>query len=104
MNYELLNVLNLKNIVRKSVNNWKEIEQIMNFVFPNDYKDFIDSFGCGCINDFLWILSPFVDNDNLNIVNKFIDIKSAYLRQYRTKIAPQMRRQFFRQNVQNECR
>ena len=26
----------------------------------------------------------------------------AGLRQYRTKIVPQMRRQFFRQNVQNE--
>lgn len=33
--------------------------------FPEDYKRFIDFHGEGGINEFLWILSPFSENENL---------------------------------------
>jgi hypothetical protein len=57
---------------------WKKVEDLFKIKFPNDYKIFIDNFGEGGINDFLWILSPFSECDNLNTIYKFKAIKEAY--------------------------
>ena len=48
-------------------------------IFPEDYKRFIDFHGEGGINEFLWILSPFSENENLNSIEKFNVIKDAYI-------------------------
>lgn len=47
--------------------------------FPEDYKRFIDFHGEGGINEFLWILSPFSENENLNSIEKFNVMKDAYI-------------------------
>ena len=59
-------------------NLWGELEDKIGIAFPEDYKMFIDSYGEGAINDFLWILSPFSANVNLNSVEKFKVMMEAY--------------------------
>ena len=46
-------------------NAWEEIEKKIGIIFPEDYNRFIDFHGEGGINEFLWILSPFSENENL---------------------------------------
>lgn len=60
-------------------NAWEEIEKKIGITFPKDYKMFIDSHGEGGINEFLWILSPFSENENLNSIEKFKVMKDAYI-------------------------
>ena len=60
-------------------NAWEEIEKKIGIIFPEDYKRFIDFHGEGGINDFLWILSPFSENENLNSTEKFKVMKDAYI-------------------------
>lgn len=57
---------------------WKRVEDMFDIQFPSDYKRFIDNYGEGAMNDFLWILSPFSEYENLNTVNKFNEMKDAY--------------------------
>ena len=60
-------------------NAWEEIEKKIGIIFPEDYKRFIDFHGEGGINEFLWILSPFSENENLNSIEKFNVMKDAYI-------------------------
>ncbi len=77
MDYLLENVMFVES--KKNENNkWYIIENKMNFKFPQDYKEFIDIYGEGGINGFLWILSPFSKYNHLNLVNKFHEMKNAY--------------------------
>lgn len=55
------------------------IREKIGITFPEDYKTFIDSHGEGGINEFLWILSPFSENENLNSIEKFKVMKDAYI-------------------------
>lgn len=50
----------------------------LGITFPMDYKMFIDSYGEGSINEFLWILSPFSENENLNSIEKYKVMEDAY--------------------------
>ena len=60
-------------------NSWEEVEKGIGLIFPEDYKVFIDSYGEGAINEFLWILSPFSENENLNAIEKFESMREAYI-------------------------
>ena len=60
-------------------NSWEEVEKEIGLIFPEDYKVFIDSHGEGAINEFLWILSPFSKNENLNSIEKFESMREAYI-------------------------
>lgn len=57
---------------------WEEIERKIEITFPVDYKMFIDSYGEGSINEFLWILSPFSENEYLNSLEKYKVMRDAY--------------------------
>lgn len=57
----------------------EEVEKRIGLIFPKDYKLFIDSYGEGGINEFLWILSPFSENENLNSIEKFKSMQEAYI-------------------------
>lgn len=59
-------------------NAWEEVEKNIGIIFPEDYKEFIDCYGEGSINEFLWILSPFSENQNLNSVHKFKEMEESY--------------------------
>lgn len=39
---------------------------------------FIDTYGTGGIDNFLWVLSPFVENENVNLIQKGKVIRDAY--------------------------
>lgn len=45
---------------------------------PASYIEFIETFGAGNIDDFLWILSPFTDNPNLNIFKKTEEVFATF--------------------------
>lgn len=57
---------------------WSEMEQKLGFVFPQDYKNFIDAYGEGAINEFLWILSPFSENVYLNSIERFKVMEESF--------------------------
>ena len=57
---------------------WDKIESENNIHFPPDYKWFLEYYGVGSINDFLWILSPFCDNLNLNSLEQHKSMKKSY--------------------------
>lgn len=77
MKYNINEFLSIQQ--RKCNNNsWDEVEKKLGITFPKDYKMFIDSYGEGGINEFLWVLSPFSGNENLNSIEKFKAMKDAY--------------------------
>ncbi|RPJ09801.1 MAG: hypothetical protein EHM37_15115 [Deltaproteobacteria bacterium] len=43
-------------VPRKS--DWHGIESRLGWVFPSDYKRFSETYGYGCVDGFLWVLSP----------------------------------------------
>ena len=57
---------------------WDKIELTLGIKLPTDYKMFINEYGVGSINDFLWILNPFTQNSNLNLIKKGKEIIEAY--------------------------
>lgn len=61
-----------------SLKQWDSIERTINFKLPLSYKKFVNLYGGGGINSFLWILSPFVSNENLNLLKKKEEMKQAY--------------------------
>lgn len=78
MDYNINKLLPLQQEKSKK-NSWAEVEKKMGITFPEDYKLFIDSYGEGAINEFLWILSPFSENENLNSIEKFKLMRDAYI-------------------------
>lgn len=78
MNYNIDDLLIVQQRKNKK-NSWEEVESKVGITFPEDYKKVIDSYGEGGINEFLWILSPFCENENLNSIEKFKVMKDAYL-------------------------
>jgi len=70
---KLKSVLSLKERINN--NNWTKIEKELNVIFPSDYKYFIDHYGAGAINDFLWIFSPFEDNKNINSLDRLSELR-----------------------------
>ncbi|MBQ2922487.1 MAG: SMI1/KNR4 family protein [Tyzzerella sp.] len=78
MKYNIYDFLSIQQGKYKQ-NAWEEVENKLGITFPKDYKMFIDSYGEGGINEFLWILSPFSENENLNSIEKFKVMKDAYI-------------------------
>jgi hypothetical protein len=35
---------------------------------PEDYKDYLRTYGTGCVADFIWIMNPSASNPNLNLL------------------------------------
>ena len=46
---------------------WMAVENRLGTSLPDDYKAFIEVFGSGTIDSFLWVLNPFSSNPNLNL-------------------------------------
>lgn len=80
MSIELLKILlkTEKEQLNGRNKNWNEVEDKFNIVFPDDYKQIIDMYASGAVNHFLWIYSPFSSNTNLNLMNKFYELKISY--------------------------
>ena len=52
------------------IDGWKRVEEIMKTKLPIDYKQYISTYGTGCICEFLWPLNPFSKNKYLNLMAK----------------------------------
>jgi hypothetical protein len=46
---------------------WVPVEKRIGTLLPDDYKEFIELYGSGCIDKFLWVFNPFSLNENLNL-------------------------------------
>jgi hypothetical protein len=49
---------------------WQSVEREVGGILPADYKEFILTYGSGCIDGFLWIYDPFSANKNLNLLSQ----------------------------------
>lgn len=49
---------------------WEEFQTTYNCNFPFDYKEFIDTYGTGGISNFLWILTPYEGDKNINLFDR----------------------------------
>jgi hypothetical protein len=44
---------------------WNRLEARLGFALPADYKGYIDRYGSGFVDQFLWVLNPFSSNEHL---------------------------------------
>lgn len=49
---------------------WPALEARLGVRLPADYRGFIESYGTGSIDDFLWVLNPSSVNDDLELVSR----------------------------------
>ncbi|SDP74497.1 SMI1/KNR4 family protein [Selenomonas ruminantium] len=79
MNNELKNFLiSTYNVEKHTTKEWEEIQMLHNVRFPSDYIEFIDCYGLGAIDDFLWIYSPWSNNKYLNFFKSGKSALEAY--------------------------
>ena len=55
---------------------WNKFQEKVDVVFPDDYKMIINYYGTGGIDNFLWFLTPFELDENVNYIcqmNKMLD-------------------------------
>jgi hypothetical protein len=57
---------------------WRNIEDKIGFHLPSDYKLFIQYYGTGALNDFLYVFNPFTLNKNLNLLSQREDMIDSY--------------------------
>lgn len=58
---------------------WNQVESQLGTTLPIDYKEIISTYGTGGIDEFLWFLTPFVDDENVNFFKKMKVINDAYI-------------------------
>jgi hypothetical protein len=58
---------------------WENFITNLGTDLPSDYKKFIETYGTGGIDNFLWILTPFVSDENINFLKKQKELSDAYL-------------------------
>lgn len=57
---------------------WHEFESSLGIILPEDYKEFIMTYGTGGIDNFIWILTPFEHDENINFMAKMNVMLSSY--------------------------
>lgn len=67
-------IINRRVAEKHSREEWLDVQRQHNVKFPSDYMGFIDLYGTGAIDNFLWIFSPWTENDNLNF---FVNMKKS---------------------------
>ena len=73
-------ILKLPEIIYNKGNDqkWIVFQKNYNCKFPSEYKKFIDTYGTGSINDFLWILTPYESNKEINLFHKAEVMRTSY--------------------------
>lgn len=61
-----------------NIEQWSEFEKKIGVIFPCDYKKIINRYGTGGIGEFIWFLTPFVDDDNVNFLVKMNKMIESY--------------------------
>ena len=57
---------------------WQTFFSALGTKLPSDYIEFINIYGTGGIDHFLWILTPFVNDENVNFIKRQKEIIDAY--------------------------
>lgn len=57
---------------------WQEFEKRSGIQFPTDYKKLINKYGTGRLNNFVWFLTPFVTDENVDFMKKSKQMLDAY--------------------------
>lgn len=52
------------------ISEWVEVENKLGITLPGDYKEFIQLYGTGKVNDFIWIFNPLSKNQNINLIEQ----------------------------------
>lgn len=58
--------------------NWKNVEQKLELIFPSDYKIVISTYGSGQFFEFISFFNPFSSNENINLLNQIVLINEQY--------------------------
>ncbi len=65
--------------VKSTAKDWENLSTSL-LPYPKEYREFIDHYGAGCIDGFLWIFHPTISNTNLNLEHQYtkqLDIISS---------------------------
>ena len=57
---------------------WAQTEKENDISFPPEYKEFISTYGTGSIDDFIWILTPFESEANINLFSRAENMRDSY--------------------------
>jgi len=49
---------------------WQAVERRLGIELPEDYKEFVTTYGTGAVDNFLWVLNPFSKNVYLNLFDE----------------------------------
>lgn len=82
-----MNINKLKNIIeaKNQVVNvdtkekWDVVESQVGAILPPDYKEFINEYGTVSINNFIWILTPFDEDEYVNLIKRGKEISKTYI-------------------------
>lgn len=58
---------------------WQDFFSVLGTKLPTDYIKFIQTYGTGGVDNFLWILTPFVKDENVNFMIRKKEISDAYI-------------------------
>lgn len=47
---------------------WASVEANLGTSLPSDYKAYVEAYGTGCLDDFIWVFNAFSKNLNLNLL------------------------------------
>ena len=67
------------NFENNDLQKWIEAELQIGIELPLDYKEFINAYGTGSRNDFMWILTPFDKSEYINFTTMGPKICKAYV-------------------------
>ena len=62
----------------KNIEEWKELEKEIGIIFPDDYKKIISKYGTCGLDNFIWFLTPFDSDKNVNYVKRMRWMLDAY--------------------------
>lgn len=79
-------IIELKKLLKKpnkvysigSEKEWSQIQKKLGIFFPKDYIAFINYYGTGGMGDFLWFLTPFEEDENVNYKKRSSIMLDAY--------------------------
>ena len=57
---------------------WPSAEARLGTPLPDDYKTFIEAYGTGRIDDFLWVFNPFSEHQHLNLLERAREMPEIY--------------------------
>ena len=57
---------------------WNKFEKEIGIIFPDDYKKIIRKYGTGGLENFIWFLTPFDSDNNVNYVKRMRWMLDAY--------------------------